>query len=50
MPVAPPAVAVSRRRLPDLIDGDETLLSSSFVVPTGCLGEVAATVRASGVA
>jgi hypothetical protein len=34
------------RRFPDLSD-DEKLLESSFVVPTECLGEVAATVRAS---
>jgi hypothetical protein len=27
---------------------DEKLLESSFVVPAECLGEVAATVRASG--
>jgi hypothetical protein len=27
---------------------DEKLLESSFVVPTECLGEVAATVRPSG--
>jgi uncharacterized protein (TIGR03032 family) len=36
------------RRYPDLINDDEALLESSFVVPTECLGEVAATVRASG--
>ncbi|HEV3263503.1 MAG TPA: TIGR03032 family protein [Gemmataceae bacterium] len=42
------AVAVLPRRFPDLINDDETLLESSFVVPTECLGEVAATVRASG--
>src|SRR5262249_4500741 len=34
-------------RFPDLIN-DEKLLASSFVVPTERLGEVAATVRASG--
>ncbi len=34
------------RRYPDLINDDETLLESSFVVPTECLGDVAATVRA----
>jgi uncharacterized protein (TIGR03032 family) len=39
------AVAVLPRRFPDLINDDETLLESSFVVPTECLGEVAATVR-----
>jgi hypothetical protein len=33
------------RRYPDLINDDEKLLESSFVVPTECL--VAATVRAS---
>jgi hypothetical protein len=36
------------KRDPDLINDDETLLESSFVVPTECLGEVAPTVRASG--
>ena len=36
------------RRYPDLINDDEQLLENSFVVPTGCLGEVATTVRASG--
>ena len=36
------------RRYPDLINDDETLLESSFVVPTECLGEVAATVRDCG--
>ncbi|MFO0968632.1 MAG: TIGR03032 family protein [Gemmataceae bacterium] len=41
------AVAVLPRRFPDLINDDETLLESSFVVPTECLGEVAAAVRAS---
>jgi uncharacterized protein (TIGR03032 family) len=40
------AVAVLARRFPDLINDDEQLLESSFVVPTECLGEVAATVRA----
>jgi hypothetical protein len=29
-----------------MINDDEKLLESSFVVPTECLGEVAATVRA----
>ena len=33
------------RRYPDLINDDEKLLENSFVVPTECLGEVAATVR-----
>src|SRR5262249_5521999 len=42
------AVAVLPRRFPDLINDDEKVLESSFVVPTECLGEVAATVRASG--
>jgi uncharacterized protein (TIGR03032 family) len=41
------AVAVLLRRFPDLINDDEALLESSFVVPTECLDEVAATVRAS---
>jgi uncharacterized protein (TIGR03032 family) len=34
-------------RYPELINDDEKLLGDSFVVPTACLGEVAATVRAS---
>ena len=42
------AVTVLPRRFPDLINDDEKLLENSFVVPTECLGEVAATVRASG--
>jgi hypothetical protein len=42
------AVALLPRRFPDLINDDEQLLESSFVVPTECLGEVAASVRASG--
>jgi uncharacterized protein (TIGR03032 family) len=42
------AVALLPRRFPDLINDDDKLLESSFVVPTECLGEVAATVRASG--
>ena len=42
------AVSVLPRRFPDLINDDDTLLESSFVVPTESLGEVAATVRASG--
>jgi uncharacterized protein (TIGR03032 family) len=42
------AVALLPRRYSDLINDDEKLLESSFVVPTECLGEVAATVRASG--
>jgi hypothetical protein len=42
------AVAVLPRCFPDLINDDEKMLESSFVVPTECLREVAATVRASG--
>ncbi|MEO6807601.1 MAG: TIGR03032 family protein [Isosphaeraceae bacterium] len=42
------AVALLPRRFPDLINDDEKVLESSFVVPTECLGEVAATVRAAG--
>jgi hypothetical protein len=42
------AVMVLGRRFPELINDDEKLLESSFVVPTECLGEVAATVRAVG--
>ena len=42
------AAAVLSWRFPDLINDDEKLLESSFVVPTECLGEVAATVRAAG--
>jgi hypothetical protein len=41
------AVALLPRRFPDLINDDDNLLESSFVVPTECLGEVAATVRGS---
>jgi hypothetical protein len=41
-------VAVLARQFPDLINDNEQLLESSFVVPTACLGEVAATVRAKG--
>jgi len=41
------AVAVLPRRFPDLINDDEQLLESSFVVPNDCLDEVAATVRAT---
>jgi hypothetical protein len=36
------------RRYPELINDDETLLENSFVVPTECLDEVAAPVRATG--
>ena len=39
------AVAVLRRRFPELINDDETLLSSSFVVPEESLPDVAETVR-----
>jgi len=42
------AVALLLRRMPDLINDDDKLLESSFVVPTENLAEVAATVRASG--
>ena len=35
------------RRYPELINDDEKLLENSFVVPTECLGEVAATVRST---
>ena len=42
------AVTVLGRRFPELINDDEALLESSFVVPTECLGDVAATVRAAG--
>jgi uncharacterized protein (TIGR03032 family) len=42
------AMAVLARRFPDLINEDEQVLASSFVVPSECLGEVAATVRAKG--
>src|SRR3954454_19049488 len=41
------AVALLPRRFPDLINDEEKLLESSFVVPTECLGDVAASVRAS---
>ena len=41
------AVALLARRFPDLINDDEKLLESSFVVPTECLADVAATVRAA---
>jgi uncharacterized protein (TIGR03032 family) len=40
------AVAVLPRCFPDLINDDEKLLESSFVIPAECLGEVAAAVRA----
>ncbi len=41
------AVALLPRRFPDLVNDNDKLLESSFVVPTECLGEVAATVRAA---
>jgi uncharacterized protein (TIGR03032 family) len=41
------AVAALPRRFPDLINDDDKLLGSSFVVPTECLKEVAASVRAA---
>jgi uncharacterized protein (TIGR03032 family) len=36
------------RRYPELINDDDKLLESSFVVPTECLGEVAPSVRIPG--
>jgi uncharacterized protein (TIGR03032 family) len=39
------AVAVLPRRFPDLVNDDETLLASSFVVPPESLPDVAETVR-----
>jgi hypothetical protein len=36
--------ALLPRPFPDLINDDETLVESSFVIPTEHLGEVAATV------
>ncbi len=44
------AVAPVAARFPDLINDEDKLLESSFVVPTERLGEVAATVRAAGAA
>jgi hypothetical protein len=44
------AMALQARRFPGLINDDDKLLESSFVVPTEGLGEVAATVRALGTA
>jgi hypothetical protein len=41
------AVAVRPRRFPDLINDNDALLESSFVVPSETLGEVAASVRVS---
>jgi uncharacterized protein (TIGR03032 family) len=40
------AVSLLRRLYPDLINDDDKLLESSFVVPTECLDEVSAKVRA----
>jgi uncharacterized protein (TIGR03032 family) len=42
------AVVVLLRRFPELINDDDALLESSFVVPTECLADVAQTVRAAG--
>jgi uncharacterized protein (TIGR03032 family) len=42
------AVSVLPRRFPDLINDNEKLLESSFVVPTECLADVAANVRVRG--
>ena len=42
------AVALLLRRMPDLINDNDKLLESSFVVPTEHLGQVAETVRARG--
>jgi hypothetical protein len=39
------AVALLPRRFPDLINDNDPLLESSFVVPTEFLDEVATTVR-----
>lgn len=42
------AVTVLGRRFPDLINDEETLLESSFVVPTECLDDVSPPVRGAG--
>jgi uncharacterized protein (TIGR03032 family) len=42
------AVVVLLRRFPELINDDDALLESSFVVPTECLADVAQIVRAAG--
>jgi hypothetical protein len=42
------ATLLPGKRDPDLINDDEALLESSFVVPTECLGGVGLKVRASG--
>jgi uncharacterized protein (TIGR03032 family) len=44
------AVALLPRRFPDLINDDDKVLESSFVIPSECLGDVAAIVRAPGAA
>jgi uncharacterized protein (TIGR03032 family) len=41
------AVSVVRRGFPDLINDNDTVLDSSFVLPSESLGEVAASVRVS---
>jgi uncharacterized protein (TIGR03032 family) len=41
------AVTVLGRRFPELINDDEKVLANSFMVPTECLADVAATVRAA---
>jgi uncharacterized membrane protein len=42
-----PSPCSFQTNIPDLINDDEKLLESSFVVPSECLADVAATVRAS---
>jgi uncharacterized protein (TIGR03032 family) len=44
------AVSVVARRFPDLINDNDTVLDSSFVVPNESLGDVAVSARASGAA
>jgi hypothetical protein len=39
-------ITVLGRRFPELINDDQTLVKSSFVIPTECLGDVPVTVRA----
>ena len=39
------AVTVLPYRFPDLINDDEELLASSFVIPVECLGQLAPRVR-----
>jgi hypothetical protein len=41
-------VALLPRRFPDLVNDNQEILESSFLVPTECLGEVAANVRDAG--